>query len=112
MLILSYIEAAGGNATWITAVITALTLLGSAGAWQFYSNRLKLKYEQKKEDKGEQTLYRDDLRERVVVLEQRLEQAQQEKDKQAQELLKVMTQLAECKVRIEFLERENDRLKG
>ena len=27
-----------------------------------YSNRLKLKYEQKKEDKGEQTLYRDDLR--------------------------------------------------
>ena len=48
----------------------------------------------------------------MVILEQRLEQAQQEKDKQASELLEVMTKLAEYKVRIEFLERENDRLKG
>jgi hypothetical protein len=110
-MLLEVIEVAG-NATWITAVITALTLLGSAGAWQFYNNRLKMKYEAKKEEKGEQTLYRDDLRERVIVLEQKLEEAQREKDKHAEELLNVMTKLAEYKVRIEFLERENDRLKG
>ena len=110
-MLLEVLEVAG-NANWITAVITAVTLLGSAGAWQFYNNRLKLRYEHRREEKGEQTLYRDDLRERVVILEQRLEQAQQEKDKQASELLEVMTKLAEYKVRIEFLERENDRLKG
>jgi chromosome segregation ATPase len=100
------------GANWVTAVITAITLAGSAGAWQYYQNRLKLKYDARREEKGEQTLYRDDLRDRVVVLEQKLEEAQREKDKQAEELLKVMTQLAEYKVRIEFLERENDRLKG
>ena len=61
-------------------IITIVTVLGSAGAWQFYQSRLKLKHEERKEDKGEQTLFRDDLRERVAVLEEKLEQAYKEKN--------------------------------
>jgi predicted nuclease with TOPRIM domain len=93
-------------------IITIVTVLGSAGAWQFYQSRMKLKHEERKEDKGEQTLFRDDLRERVAVLEQKLEEAYAEKQKTQAKLTAVMTELAEYKVRLEFLERENDRLRG
>ena len=96
----------------LNIAITAVTVLGSAGAWQFYQNRLKLKHQEKQEDRGEQTLFRDDLRERVAILEERLEQAYREKADTQAKLTEVMTELAEYKVRLEFLEKENDRLKN
>ena len=89
-------------------LITIVTVLGSAGAWQFYQSRLKLKHEERKEDKGEQTLFRDDLRERVAVLEQKLEEAYEEKQKTQERLAVVMTELAEYKVRLEFLETDSE----
>lgn len=93
-------------------LITIITVLGSAGAWQFYHNRMKLKHQERKEDKGEQTLFRDDLRERVAILEEKLEQAYEEKNAVADRLSQVLQELAEYKVRLEFLEKENDRLRG
>ena len=93
-------------------IITIVTVLGSAGAWQFYQSRLKIRHQERQEDKGEQTLFRDDLRERVAVLEQKLEEAYEEKQKTQDRLAVVMTELAEYKVRLEFLEKENDRLRG
>lgn len=96
---------------YTTIIITVVTVLGSTGAWTYYQNRLKLKYQSQKEDKSDQNLYRDDLRERVAVLEEKLEQERSQKEKTTQELTKVMTQLTEYKVRLEFLEKENERLK-
>ena len=93
-------------------IITIVTVLGSAGAWQFYQSRLKLKHQERKVDTGEQTLFRDDLRERVAVLEEKLEQAYDEKNAVAERLSQVLQELAEYKVRLEFLEKENDRLRG
>lgn len=96
---------------YFTIIITIVTVLGSAGAWQFYQNRMKLKYEAKKDDKTDQNLYRDDLRERVAILESRLEEERNEKDKRQDEITKLQTTLAEYKVRLEFLEKENERLR-
>jgi len=93
-------------------IITVVTVLGSAGAWQFYQSRMKLKHVEKKEDRSEQTMFRDDLRERVAVLEQKLEESYNEKQNVMKELTDVLQTLAEYKVRIEFLEKENDRLKN
>ncbi len=93
-------------------IITIVTVLGSAGAWQFYQSRLKIKHQERQEDKGEQTLFRDDLRERVAILEDKLEQAYEEKNAVAERLSQVLQELAEYKVRLEFLEKENDRLRG
>ena len=56
-MLLEVLEVAG-NANWITAVITAVTLLGSAGAWQFYNNRLKLKYEHRRRERRTDALQR------------------------------------------------------
>lgn len=94
-----------------TIIITLTTVLTSAGAWQFWQNRMKLKHEEKQDDRTDQTMFRDDLRERVAVLEQKLDEAYREKNSTERKLAEVMTQLAEYKVRLEFLEKENERLK-
>jgi predicted phage gp36 major capsid-like protein len=96
---------------YTTIIITVVTVLGSTGAWTYYQNRLKLKYQSQKEDKTDQNLYRDDLRERVAVLEEKLEQERAQKEKTSKELSDVLTKLTEYKVRLEFLEKENERLK-
>lgn len=96
---------------YYTVIITVVSVLGSAGAWQFYQNRLKLKYQADKDDKSDKNLYRDDLRERVAVLESKLDEAQKEKEKRQEEVTSLQTTLAEYKVRLEFLEKENERLK-
>jgi len=94
-----------------TILITAFTVLGSTGAWTYYQNRLRLKYDSKKEDKTDQNLFRDDLRERVAVLESKLEQERTAKEKTTEEVIELRTKLTEYKVRLEFLEKENERLK-
>jgi hypothetical protein len=96
---------------YTTIVITTVTVLGSAGAWNYYQNRLKLKYETKKEDKSDQNLYRDDLRERVAILENKLDEERNAKLKTTEEVIELRTKLTEYKVRLEFLEKENERLK-
>jgi chromosome segregation ATPase len=96
---------------YTTIIVTAVTVLGSTGAWTYYQNRLKLKYESKKDDKSEHNLYRDDLRERVAVLESKLEQERSAKEKTTHEVIELRTKLTEYKVRLEFLEKENERLK-
>ncbi len=96
---------------YTTIAITTVTVLGSAGAWNYYQNRLKLKYETKKEDKSDQNLYRDDLRERVAVLENKLDEERNAKLKTTEEVIELRTKLTEYKVRLEFLEKENERLK-
>ena len=96
---------------YYTVIVTIVSVLGSAGAWQFYQNRMKLKYQAEKDDKSDQNLYRDDLRERVAVLESKLEEERDEKDKRQDEITKLQTTLAEYKVRLEFLEKENERLR-
>lgn len=95
-----------------TILITVVSVLGSAGAWQFYQNRLKLKFEAEKSDKQDQNLFRDDLRERVAVLESRLDDANGERERRLNEVLTLQTTLTEYKVRLEFLEKENERLKA
>lgn len=95
----------------LQVVVTIVTVLGSAGAWTFYQSRLKMKAKERKEDKGEQNMYRDDLRERVAVLEDKLAESEERREKVVEELSRVLQELAEYKVRLEFLEKENERLK-
>lgn len=94
-----------------TVIVTLVTAASSAGAWQFWQSRLKVKQQADREEKAERTLFRDDLRERVAVLEDKLETAQREKEKQQAELAKVLAELREYKVRLELLEAENERLR-
>lgn len=87
-----------------TIIITTLTVAGGAGAWKFYEFLIRNKREKHKEELSEQNLYRDDLRTRVEKLES-------DKDECTMTLRELSSELSAIKVKLDFLERENDRLK-
>ena len=87
-----------------TIIITTLTVAGGAGAGKFYEFLIRNKREKQKEELSEQNMYRDDLRARVEKLES-------DKDECTMTLRELSSELSAIKVKLDFLERENDRLK-
>jgi len=87
-----------------TIIITAISVMFGAGGWKFYEFLIRNKREKDKEEKSEQTIYRDDLRTRVDKLETY-------KDDCVMTMLELKTELAQLKITVEFLEKENNILK-
>jgi hypothetical protein len=92
----------------ITVIITIITTLGGAKAWEFYQKKLEINRLSEKEDRTEQNLFRDDLRERVAVLENKLEESRNDKEKLLASFTELKTLIAEFKTRVEFLEKSID----
>jgi|TARA_R100000479_G_scaffold70976_1_gene34402 uncharacterized protein HemX len=95
-----------------TIIISLVTVIFSAGAWKFYETRIKLKAESDKDEKTEQNMYRDDLRDRVKNLESLLQQSSKEKDEMRQQILSLTQEVSELRTKVAFLEKENERLKN
>ena len=95
-----------------TIIISLVTVIFSAGAWKFYETRIKLKAETDKDEKTEQNMYRDDLRERVKNLESLLQQSSKEKDEMREQILSLTQEVSELRTKVAFLEKENERLKN
>ena len=93
--------------------ITIVTVLGSGAAFQFYTNKMKLRAEERKEDmfNNDTHLYRDDLKNRVRNLEELLARAADEKDELRQKVLDLTAEVYSLRVKVDFLERENQALK-
>jgi pantothenate kinase len=85
-------------------IITIITLLFSGGAWKFYEYLIKNKRQKQKDKREEEIIYRDDLKARVEKLEK-------EKEDCKEELMIMSTQLAALQVEVEYIKRENERLK-
>ena len=86
-------------------IITALTLLFGGAAWKFYVFLIKNKIETKKEKRMERTTFRDDLKERVDKVEK-------DKDEGMASLLKRSQDVSELRVKLMFIEKENERLRA
>ena len=86
-----------------TVIITALTVLSGTSAWRYYEKRAMNK---EKHDE----FARVDCRERISKLEALLEHSSREKDELRQLILELTSQVAELKVKVEFLTLENDKL--
>ena len=86
---------------------------GYTALWNFLSDRLKAKLEMKKNEaqNDDGNLYRDDLKARVRNLETLLAQSSDEKDELRDTVLALTAQVSELRVKVEFLEKENERLK-
>lgn len=95
-----------------TVVVTVFTVLFSAGAWKFYETRMKLKARDAQDEKNDQNMFRDDLRERVKRLEQLLQESSEEKDEMRDQILSLTKEVSELRVKVSFLEKENERLKN
>ena len=88
-----------------TIIITTISVLFGAGGWKFYEFLIRNKRDKQKEDRSDQTIYRDDLISRV----ERLEKVNESK---TDELMVVKAKAAALEVKVEFLERELDRIKS
>jgi len=85
-------------------LITAITVLGSASAWRYYEKRAMRK--EKSED-----YMKDECRERIVKLEVLLERSSAEKDDLRTKVLKLTEEVAQLRIKVEFLEDKNEELK-
>ena len=98
--------------SWIQILVTIVTVLGSGAAFQFYTNKMKLRAEERKEEmfNNDTHLYRDDLKNRVRNLEELLARAADEKDELRQKVLDLTAEVHSLRVKVDYLTKENDRL--
>jgi hypothetical protein len=88
-----------------TIIITAISVIFGAGGWKFYEFLIRNKREKEKDEKSEHTIYRDDL-----IL--RVERLEKDKNDRTEELIAVKVEAAALKMKVEFLEKELDRIKS
>ena len=95
-------------------IITVATVAGSAGIWKFFEARLKVRAEEKKTElqNNDGVLYRDDLKDRVRNMESLLASSAEEKDELRNQVLALTQEVSALRVKVEYLEKEYDRLKN
>jgi len=86
-----------------TVVITALTVFGGTSAWRFYEKRAFRK-------ERDEEFIRHDCRDRITKLEALLDASAREKDELRGLILQLTAQVAELRVKVEFLTDENEKL--
>jgi hypothetical protein len=88
-----------------TVLITAISILGGSAAWRFYEKRAM--HKERDED-----FIRHDCKDRIAKLEALLTSAGKEKDDLRGMILDLTKQVAALSVKVEFLTKENDKLKN
>jgi predicted nuclease with TOPRIM domain len=98
---------------YIQIIVTIIGVLGSASIWKYMEARLKSRSENKKLDieNNDGVQYRDDLKNRVINLESLLVESSQDKEELRNQVLTLTAEVNALRVKVEFLEKENDRLK-
>lgn len=104
------------NSELITIVLAVITALTSTKAWDYWQKKQTLVAEEKKSEKDETHLYRDDLKVEVSRLRTELiglyGKREDELKNLQKEISELREQLATFKTRVEFLEKENSDLKA
>ena len=98
---------------YIQIIITVIGVLGSASIWKYFEARLKTNSYNKKLEyqNNDGVQYRDDLKDRVRNLETLLAKSADEKDDLRKCVLELTGEVNTLRVKVEFLEDENKRLK-
>ncbi|MBP04494.1 MAG: hypothetical protein CMA72_06900 [Euryarchaeota archaeon] len=94
----------------ITLLVAVVGTLGGASAWQFYQKKLEIKAASEEKDKAQQHVYRDDLRERVAILEAKLDTSRSERDELLEKLRILAEETAALRVEVQFLREEREKL--
>lgn len=99
--------------SYVQIIITIVGVLGSASIWKYMEARLKAKSEDKKSkyENNDGVQYRDDLKNRVRNLESLLVQSSDDKEELRNQVLQLTQEVSALRVKVEYLEKENDRLK-
>ena len=86
-----------------TVILTALTVFGGTSAWRFYEKRAQRK-------ERDEEFIRHDCRDRIAKLEALLIQSSNEKEDLRKLILELTRQVAELRVKFEYLTDENQEL--
>jgi hypothetical protein len=86
-----------------SVLITAITVLGGGAAWRYYEKRAMRK-------ERDEEFIRHDCRDRIAKLEALLASSSQEKDEMRNLIIQLTSQVAELRVKVEFLSAENEKL--
>ena len=87
-----------------TVLLTAITILGSTSAFRYYERRALHK-------ERDDDFIRHDCKDRISKLEALLEESSREKDELRNLILKLTSEVAELRTKVEFLSNENTKLK-
>jgi len=86
-----------------SVVITAITILGGSTAFRFYEQRAQRR-------ERDEDFIRHDCKERITKLEALLFEASREKDEMRNLIIKLTSEVAELRVKVEYLSEENAKL--
>jgi len=90
------------NNIW-SVLITAITVLGGTSAFRYYEKRAMHK-------ERDDDFIRHDCKDRITKLEALLEASAKEKDTLRDLVLKLTSEVAELRIKVEFLTTENKKL--
>ena len=88
-----------------TIILAVIGVAGGAGAWQYYSKKLELKFQESKDSGKEQNVFRDQMIRDMDSVKSNLAEAQTK-------VLELTAEVHTLRERVKNLERENDRLKS
>lgn len=91
---------------YVQVIVTLIGVLGSASIWKYMEVRLRVNKTQ-----NDTVQFRDDLKQRVKNLEALLSDSGREKDELRQQILDLTAEVNSLRVEVEYLKRENERLK-
>jgi hypothetical protein len=91
------------NNIW-TVLVTAMTVLGGTTAFRYYEKRAM--HRERDDD-----FIRHDCKDRISKLEALLEASAKEKDDLRNLILKLTSEVAELRTKVDFLSQENTKLK-
>ena len=99
---------------YVQIIVTIVGVLGSASIWKYLEARLKARSEDKKSniENNDGVQYRDDLKNRVRNLESLLATSSDEKEELRKQVLGLVEEVSALRIKVEFLEKENQRLKN
>lgn len=86
-----------------SVLITAITMLGGTAAWRYYEKRALHK-------ERDAEFIRHDCRERITKLEALLSDSTKEKEDLRKLILELTREVAELRVKVEYLTDENEKL--
>jgi hypothetical protein len=92
------------NSNLWTVLLTAITVLGSTSAFRYYEKRALHK-------ERDDDFIRHDCKDRISKLEALLEDSAREKDDLRSLILKLTSEVAELRTKVDFLSQENTKLK-
>jgi len=98
------------NSDLLTVLLATITAFSGVGAWNFYQKKLELKAKQREEETEQGYLYRDDLRDRVAVLEARLEENRKERDELIEKITELSAETSALRVEVQYLREERQKL--